>query len=358
VTDTATDLLSPSPSNAEDPRRLARRHFLRTTGQMTVAAGGLALLSACGGSDDSGGGTTPPTPTPTSTDTSAIINADALNLALNFAYLQAQFSAFATTGAGIVAVPDSNTAAGKNTDGTPKKGAFPGGGAALLTGTGQQGTVTGGRAVSFANPIIAQYAREIAADDLAHLAFLRSALGASAVAMPSLNIDGGASGAFSTFARAAGYVASGATFDPYASDLNFLLAAFIFKDVAVTAYKGVATLLSSTLTLDAIAGLLTTQAYHAALIRTTLYTMGQGAAAGQFSNARDTFDGSIDIDQGITGTATTANIVPADAQGRVYTRTAGQVLNVAYQNSAAVTSGGFFPNGANGNIKTSAASNA
>ncbi|RZF62961.1 ferritin-like domain-containing protein [Sphingomonas populi] len=338
-----TDILSTTPSTAEDSRRLARRHFLRTTGQITVAAGGLALLSACGGSDNSGG-TVTPTPTPTSTNTAAIINADALNLALNFAYLQAQFFAFATTGANISAIAD-----------TP---AHPGGGAALLTGTGQQGTVTGGRAVSFSNPTIAQYAREIAADDLAHLAFLRSALGSSAVAMPSLNIDGSASGAFSTFAQAAGYVASGVTFDPYASDLNFLLAAFIFKDVAVTAYKGVTTLLSSTLTLDAAAGLLTTQAYHAALIRTTLYTMGQGTAAGQFSNARDTFDGSADIDQGITGTATTANIVPADAQGRVYTRTAGQVLNVAYQNRAAVTLGGFFPAGANGNIKTSAASNA
>jgi len=351
-----TDMPSTMPSTAED-RRVARRNFLRTTGQITVAAGGLALLSACGG-DSSDSGTPTPTPTPTSTDTSAIINADALNLALNLAYLQAQFSAFATTGAGIVAVLDSNTAAGKNSDGTIKKGAYPGGGAALLTGTGQQGSVTGGRAVSFANPLIAQYAREIAADDLANLAFLRSALGASAVAMPSLNIDGGAGGAFTTFAQSAGYVASGTTFDPYASDLNFLLATFIFKDLAVTAYKGVTTLLTSTLTLDAVAGLLTTQAYHAALIRTTLYTMGQGAAAGQFSNARDVFDGSVDIDQGITGTATAANIVPADAQGRVYTRTAGQVLNVVYQNSAAVTTGGFFPAGANGDIKTSAASNA
>lgn len=343
MTDTATDLLSTSPSAAEDRRRLARRHFLRTTGQITAAAGGLALLSACGGSSDDSSDTATPTPTPSSTDTSAIVNADALNVALNVAYLQAQFFAFATTGANISAIADTS--------------AHPGGGAALLTGTGQQGTVTGGRAVSFSSTTVAQYAREIAADDLAHLGFLRSVLGSSAVAMPSLNIDGGATGAFTTFAQAAGYVAAGATFDPYASDLNFLLAAFIFKDVAVTAYKGVTTLLSSTTLIDAAAGLLTTQAYHAALIRTTLYTMGQGTAVGQFSNARDVYDGSVDIDQGISGTATTSNIVPADAQGRVYTRTAGQVLNVAYQNSAAVTSGGFFPSGANGNVKTSAASN-
>lgn len=333
------DILPIQPS-AADRRRLARRHFLRTTGQVTFAAGGLALLSACGGSSSD---TATPTPTPTSTDTSAIVNADTLNLALNLAYLQAQFFAFATTGANISAIADTAT--------------HPGGGAALLTGTGTQGTVTGGRAVSFADATIAQYAREIAADDLAHLALLRSALGASAVAMPSLNIDGSATGAFTKLAQAGGYVASGVTFDPYASDLNFLLAAFIFKDLAVTAFKGVTTLLTNTVTLDAAAGIMATQAYHAAAIRTTLYTMGQGAAALQFSNARDSFDGSADIDQGITGTATTANIVPGDAQGRVYTRTAGQVLNVLYLNSAAVTSGGFLPSGANGDIKTSAASN-
>lgn len=338
-----TDMPSTLPSLAEDPRRLARRHFLRTTGQITAAAGGLALLSACGGGDGSSD-TATPTPTPTSTDTGAIINADSLNFALNLAYLQAQFFTFATTGANVSAIANSAT--------------HPGGGAALLTGTGTQGSVTGGRAVSFSSATVAQYAREIAADDLAHLGFLRSVLGASAVAMPSLNIDGGASGAFTTFAQAAGYVATGVTFDPYASDLNFLLAAFIFKDLAVTAYKGVTTLLSSTTLLDSVAGLLTTQAYHAALIRTTLFAMGQGAAAGQFSNARDGFDGSADIDQGIIGTTSTANIVPADAQGRVYTRTAGQVLNVLYQNTAAVTSGGFFPAGANGSIRTGAASNA
>lgn len=339
-----TDILQ----TADDRRSLARRNFLRGTAQIGVAAGGLALLSACGGSSDDT--TVTPTPTPTPSSTSAIIDADALNLLLNLQYLQAQFGQFVTTGTNISAIADTQTTTGS--------GNFPGGGAALLTGTGTQGSVTGGRAVSFANATIGQYAREIAADDLAHLRFLRSALGSSAVAQPALNIDGGASGAFTRIAQLGGYAAAGVTFDPYASDLNFLLATFVFKDLVVTALKGVSTLLTSVVYLDAVAGMLATQSYHAALIRTTLYTMGQGSAAGQFSNARDGLDGSADIDQGITGTATAANIAPVDGNGRVYTRTAGQVLNVLYLNSAAVTSGGFYPAGVNGNIKTSAASNA
>lgn len=338
------------PTTDQSPRlikTLARRRFLRGSAQMGVAAGGLALLGACGGSSDS---TATPTPTPTATSTSTVVDADALNLLLNLEYLQAQFFMFATTGTNISAIASTSSQA--------NGGLFPGGGAALLTGTGTQGSVTGGRAVSFASTTIGQYAREIAADDLAHLRLLRSILGTAAVAQPALNIDGGTSGAFTKIAQLAGYAASGATFDPYASDLNFLLAAFVLKDLAVTAMKGVTTLLTSTTYLDAVAGMLATQAYHAALVRTTLYTMSAGTAAGQFSDARDGLDGSTDIDQGITGTASTANITPVDANGRVYTRTSGQVLNVLYLNSAAVTSGGFLPSGTNGNTRTSAASNA
>jgi len=343
-----TDTLPTADDRPRPASSLARRHFLRSSAQVGVAAGGLALLSACGGSSDDDS-TVTPTPTPTPTSTSAIIDADALNVLLNLQYLQAQFGRFVTTGTNISAIANTQTA----TDG----GLFPGGGAALLTGTGTQGAVTGGRAVSFANATIAQYAREIATDDLAHLRFLRSALGSQAVAQPAINIDGGASGAFTRVAQLGGYAAAGVAFDPYASDLNYLLAAFVLKDLAVTAMKGISTLLTNVLYLDAVAGMLATQAYHAALIRTTLYTMGQGAAAGQFSNARDGLDGSVDIDQGITGTATTANIAPVDSSGRVFTRTAGQMLNVLYLNSAATTTGGFLPSGANGNIKTSAASN-
>ncbi|MGJ3626844.1 hypothetical protein AB5I41_08075 [Sphingomonas sp. MMS24-JH45] len=77
------------------------------------------------------------------------------------------------------------------------------------------------------------------------------------------------------------------------------------------------------------------------------------ARIARISNARDSMDGATETDQDI-GNATTANIVPTDADGGVLKRTAPQVLNVVFQSPAAVTSGGFFPAGVNGAIITSA----
>ena len=328
--------------DASERRRAERRTFLRSASAATLAVGGSALLAACGGTSSSTPTPTPTstvTPTPSPSSTSVLQDQDTLNFALNLEYLEAQFYTYAVTGAGVPNV--------------------------LLTkGDGNQtvqGSVTGGRQVTFTDPVVAQYAREIAADEIAHVALLRSALGAAAVAQPALNIDGGATGAFTAAARAAGVVGPTATFDPYLNDENFLLGAFIFEDVGVTAYKGAAAQINTTLLIDAAAGILATEAYHAGLIRTVLYAKGLTTPslrtnAGLISDARDSLDGATDLDQGIVGTTTTSNLVPTDANGLVFGRTAGQVLNIVYLNRNAVVGGGFFPNGLNGNIKTSAAS--
>jgi len=42
--------------------------------------------------------------------------------------------------------------------------------------------------VNFTDPVVAQYARETAADEVAHVNFLRSVLGSAAVAQPAMNI--------------------------------------------------------------------------------------------------------------------------------------------------------------------------
>jgi len=231
----------------------------------------------------------------------------------------------------------------------------------MLGGVGTQGTVTGGRKVNFTDPVVAAYAREIAGDEIAHVAFLRSALGTAAVAMPSINIDGSATGAFTAAARAAKVVGATGTFDPYASDENFLLGAFIFEDVGVTAYKGASPLLTNKTYLEAAAGILAAEAYHAGLVRTVLYSKGMATPslrtiAGQISDARDSLDGSSDDDQGITSSdATQSNIVPTDSNGIAYSRSTGAVLNIVYLNNASVSMGGFFPAGVNGAIRTSAA---
>ncbi|WP_294190320.1 ferritin-like domain-containing protein [uncultured Sphingomonas sp.] len=334
--------------DARVKRREERRAFF---GQALGAAalGGAMLTAGRAGAQTA---TPTPTPSPTATSTTPILGpSDYLNFALNLEYLEANFYAFATTGAAIAST-------------------LQGG----VVTAGVQGAATGGRAVNFTDPVVAQYAREIAADELAHVTFLRSSIGAVTVAQPAIDLS--PAGAFTTAARAAGLVGGSATFDPYSSDENFLLASFLFEDVGVTAYKSTTALLTSTLR-EAAQGILATEAYHAAMIRGTLYrkgiqtpSLGLIEAAQKISDARDTLDGSVtenltlgyapDDDQGITPTTnaageTVSNIVPLNSNGLAYSRTSDRVLNILYLNRAAVTSGGFFPAGVNGAIKTSAA---
>jgi hypothetical protein len=207
------------------------------------------------------------------------------------------------------------------------------------------------------------YANEIAQDEIDHVTFLRTTLGSAAVAQPAIDVSATPTSAFSLAAQAAGLVPSGTTFNPYASDEAFLLGAYIFEDVGVTAYHGAATLISSKTYLDAAAGILAVEAYHAGIVRTSLYAMGLETpapainpytATAAISAARAKLDGTGNDDHGIQGAnSTISNIVDANSNAIAYDRTTGQVLNIVYLNAAAVTMGGFFPAGVNGTINTS-----
>ena len=303
-------------------RRKERREFFRTAiGAAAVAGAGGALTFA-----GSAGAQSAPT------------DVDVLNFALNLEYLEAEFYNVAVFGTTLTV--------------------------AQTTGTGTPGIATGGRKVVFTDAVVAQYAKEIAQDEVAHVNFLRAQLGASAVAQPAIDIGVTPTSAFSNAARAAGLIGAGDAFDVYATDENFLLGAYIFEDVGVTAYKGAAPLITNKTYLEAAAGILAVEAYHASLIRTVLYAKGVATpslrtSADAISNARDSLDGTSDLDQGIspTGSGATAmsNIVPLDVNGLAFSRTTGQVLNIVYLNKNAVGMGGFFPAGVNGTIKTSAA---
>ncbi len=66
-------------------------------------------------------------------------------------------------------------------------------------------------------------------------------------------------------------------------------------------------------------------------------------ATDQLSNARDSFDGANDNDQGVTGNANTSNVTPTNIDGLVFGRTPGQTLNVLYTSSSAVVGGASSP---------------
>ncbi|GAB7190670.1 ferritin-like domain-containing protein [Kineococcus sp. NUM-3379] len=288
-----------------------RRNFLRGAGLMGlgVLGAGVAGTATAGASAAADGG---------------ISDATVLNFALNLEYLEAEFYSFAAFGHGL--------------------------NSSLTDGTGTRGGVTGGRKVPFKTRAIRKYAEEIARDEVAHVKFLRTALGGAAVSRPAIDLKQ----SFTAAARAAGLVKANEQFDPYANENNFLLAAFIFEDVGVTAYKGAAPLITNKTYLEAAAGILAVEAYHAATVRASLYARDLEKAVRAISDARDSLDGSTDLDQGITTNwGRDANIVPTDENGIAFSRTPGQVLNVVYLNPGKVDRGGFFPNGVNGDVRRS-----
>jgi len=298
------DMINTSAENEAD-----RRTFLRSAGMAGMAGVGAAALTGLGAAPASARG---------GPSDGAI-----LNFALNLEYLEAEFYLHATTGEGL-----------------PQR---------LTTGRGDRGRVVGGRQVNFKSTNIRNYAREIANDERDHVAFLRSALGSAAVARPKINLRA----SFTAAAQAAGLIGPGDTFDPYANENNFLLAAFIFEDVGVTAYKGAAPLIDNAAYLEAAAGILAVEAYHAGIIRSSLYNRGLRAEARKISNARDSLDGRSNRDEGI-GWPMTSNIVPTDSNGIAFSRSPGQVLNIVYLDGGRAKRGGFFPEGVNGALNTSA----
>jgi hypothetical protein len=276
-----------------------RRAFLKSAGLLAAGAATLGMVGAA-----------------PALAQEALTDTQILNFALNLEYLEAEFYLAAATGSGLAA---SDT-----------------------TGTGTVGSVTGGKKVDFKSNLIKEYASEIANDEQAHVKFLRTALGASSVARPAINLTT----SFTAAARAAGLIKNNQKFDAFANEDNFLLAAFIFEDVGVTAYKGAAALITDKGILEAAAGLLAVEAYHAGEIRTLLASKGFFAQANAISDARDSLDGGTDLDQGI-GKKKNVNIVPTDANGLAFSRTPAQVLQVVYLGDAP-SAASFFPNGVNG----------
>jgi hypothetical protein len=153
-------------------------------------------------------------------------------------------------------------------------------------------------------------ALELAADEQAHVGLLRSALGANAIAKPT--IDFGSA--------------------QVTDETSFLMAARLFEDVGVSAYAGAARALSNLDTLSIAARILATEAEHTGALRfyITQYTPIRLAPA----DRKDVV----------------SRIISAESSaGLTFTRTPGEVLALVFGNmTSGVTSGGFFPNGVNG----------
>jgi hypothetical protein len=234
--------------------------------------------------------------------TSAPSDADILNFALNLEYLEAEFYTVATTGMTIDQMGIG------------------------ITGTGTQGAATGGQKVDLTNSSFPTLAivDEIANDERDHVTLIRQALtaaGAQPIAQPAINLN-----------------ALGIGFGSLA---EFLTLARAFEDVGVTAYAGAAPLISSKTVLGYAAQILAAEAEHVSNIRLQVAQLGISTTL---------LDG-VDILPPPSG----QNYFSLNNMGLAQTRTPGQVLYIVYGSMANATSGGFFPNGVNGNINMSSA---
>lgn len=301
-----------------------RRHVLRLALGLSTSL----FLGGCGSSDSGVTGAGASAPLAVAVETAPVASAaqgsHPLNLALNLSYLGAQFYGMAARGTGLAT--------------------------SLIGGIGRAGTALGARQVSFADPLLAGYAAELADDKQAHVATLRAQIGALAAAQPTLDLSTSATGAFSIAAQRAGIIAAGSSFDAYASDDDFLLAAFLIENMVAASYR---TLLGagvddggvvSTNLADAI--------YHGGLIRSLLddRAVADPAIGTALSGASTMFaalDGTNVGDQTLTGSSgTSANLLDAEDRPIPFTRAQAQVLKTLYLSSDGV--GGFLPAGANG----------
>lgn len=308
---------------------------------------------------------------------------DILNFALNLEYLEANFYYLAAFGTTIDVASSASSAAGVGTaigiNGVAGNGGAAAGVVANVGVTGAPAAST--LKVPFTNAAIAGYAVETAIEEGKHVNFLRTTLGSLAVAQPTLNLT---PALFLALATAAG-VPTSYNFNPYANDAFFLLGAYIFEDVGVSAYHGAAPLITGkTTVLPAAAGILAVEAYHAGLVRTSINAndAGIGITAGFPAGTLTTVTGLISTfranaakaipqspanpedptpdDYGLAtqmvtlnGSATSATqIVDADPKmATAFARSTAQVLNIVTAGAAVnagTAKGGFFPNGLNG----------
>lgn len=216
---------------------------------------------------------------------------DILNFALNLEYLEAEFYTVATSGQRI-------QEAGIE-----------------ITGRGRQGATVGGAKVALDDQVRV-VAEQIAIDERAHVAFLRTALKGDAVAKPDINLEALGLG--------------------FRDQNEFLTLARAFEDVGVSAYAGAAALIDDSTILAAAARIALTEAQHAGVLRLLAYQKALTIAP-------------VDGQDVPTLGSPNGRLFFVDGNGLSIARTADKVLRIVY--GGGTNEGGFFPTGVNGTIE-------
>lgn len=223
---------------------------------------------------------------------------DILNFALNLEYLESEFYTFATQGVSIEAY------------GIPTQ-----------SGICNYGPTYPVPPVNLSSDPIAQAsAFQIAADERAHVLFIRNAiqsLGGTPIAKPTINLN--------ALGISTGNIQ------------QFAVLGRRFEDVGLSAYNGAAPLIQDkAVVLANSAKILGTEGNHVGSLRTLVLRTGADGIDQQLG-PMDSLDKPVSQNQ----------VFNVDQNGLTVARTTQQVLYIVFGKTPGVTSGGFFPNGVN-----------
>ena len=253
-----------------------RRNFLKGAGMAGIGITGAAIMGTSFGKNEQ------------KVEAASYSDTDILNFALNLEYLEAEFYSMATYGATLVQL-------------------------GVITAAETSGPTTGGQRVpNFSGSPEAYLATALRDTEIAHVMYLRSALGSYAVKKPAINLN------------ALGY--------GFWNVASWLKLARQFEDVGVSAYLGALPMITSSAYVSAGGAIGLTEAQHSGAIRMSCIINGV------VSPAVD----SLDIPP------TSQNVFDVDKNALSIPRTAAQVLNIVY--AGGNCSGGFYPNGMNGAV--------
>lgn len=169
---------------------------------------------------------------------------------------------------------------------------------------------------------------------------------------------------FTAMFRLAGAIGPDDTFDPYENEGNFVLGHFALTDFYPMAVRGLAPLFSNDVARAWFGGFAGGVGNNAANLRALIVDLSADrpelvTMADRIVLWQNRVAGLNGVDRRIwpggDASSPIANLIPVDGDGLYPAMTPQQVLNILFMSSSAVTSGGFFPQGINGNIRTSAA---
>ncbi|CAL5411869.1 unnamed protein product [Camellia sinensis] len=263
---------------------------------------------------------------------------DLLEFPLNLEYLEAEFFLWGSLGYGLDSIAPNLTMGGPPPVGTTKARLDP-----------------------FTKAVILQFAFQ----EVGHLRAIKNTV--RGFPRPLLNLSAEAFGNVmnSAFGRALK-----PAFDPYANELNFLLASYVIPYVGLTGYVGANTKLQSPISKRLVAGLLAVESGQDAVIRGLLYERARekvkpygitvAAFTDRISELRNKLGSAGVKDEGlIVPTFQGAegklrgNVLAGDQNSVGYDRTPEEILRIIYSSGDEHVPGGFYPKGADGRIAKS-----